>query len=135
MIFTRWVRLGGWGLAERRGIPFAPLYVTFIYSQNKRAVDYFYTYFNDRGLLEKPLYKEVRRLAGMLDDALYLDNADVRNSAAMERLCRRLYSVLALIGIIYFATKSPADPMAAQMGDGTRKRKRKKKRKTDRDSN
>ena len=43
--------------------------------------------------LEKPLHKEVRRLAGMLDDALFLDNADVRNSAAMERLCRRLYGV------------------------------------------
>ena len=71
----------------------APLYVTFIYSQKKRAVDYFHSYFTDRGLLEKPLYKEVRRLAGMLDDALFLDNADVRNSAAMERLCRRLYGV------------------------------------------
>ena len=83
----------------------APVYVTHIYSTNHMAVDYFAAFFHSRRLYGKPLEKESRCLAGILDDALYIDGIDLFNSAAIERVARRLYS----IEVALQAVTSPAD--------------------------
>ena len=86
---------------KRRGMPvklrpqakLAPTYLTHIYAQQCTAVEYFVALLNHRGLHRNPPAQEARLLAATIDDAVFVDKLDVFNSASIERLARRLYSI------------------------------------------
>ena len=87
------IKRRGMSVKLRPQAKLAPTYLTHIYAQQCTAVGYFVALLNHRGLHRNPLDQEARLLAGTIDDAVFIDKLDVFNSASIERLARRLYSI------------------------------------------